>query len=770
VLLQPSTGVDPEYERLTAFATSRPAAYERRVVLLALLGYAYLVGALLAVVGLLAALGAFVLWWGSQGHTTGWFAFLWIGLGGLGLSMIHAFTITAPAPRGLPLVRGDHPDLLALIDELVARAGAPRLDHVLLVSDQHAGCVQLRRFGLFGPTQHYFVIGMTTLLAVTVEELRAILAHEIGHLSTQSGSTHAWIYGVRETWLRFLTSLHQRRSFTAGLFERIVAPYMAHFARYSFVLARQHEIEADRFGAGLCSARVMGDALIRLSLAERVMVRTADLSVGAARLESVGPAAQARLLLNTRIVDAAQDQRDLNAVIAGPAVIGDPHPSLAQRLSSLGVEGRVLEVPSPSAAERYFGTTVDEMCARVDNVIPAPTGEEAAADASDELVAPTAELAKLETVAVEDSTTEDLRHRAQLTDWLRGGVAALPVYTALAARDDALGHFGLGRLRLLSGDRSGLASLDRVIELDPELAGIAASIANDFLIAEGRAEEAVPYARIAEERFAEFAAKFQARFGLKVTDQITAHDLPAELAAQIGSMLSRVKPVARAYLVKKAEPDRPELRAYFLAVVYGTGWFLGNDQHEIERTTGRLQEGVATLSKEITVVGINFYAGRKAIEGIAESIVYIRPPESLPRQVLPRWGGRAQMLVLVTAVLYLLMYVYFVANIKPQYNALAGPLVLAPLVAIVGVLFWSRRDDNDAHRVVGLVGVGALIGMIIGAYVTEGEWTLALTPVLALGLLRPPADAPWTRAPLVVAASSIMGLALRLFAHYVLVG
>jgi hypothetical protein len=116
------------------------------------------------------------------------------------------------------------------------------------------------------------------------------------------------------------------------------------------------------------------------------------------------------------------------------------------------------------------------------------------------------------------------------------------------------------------------------------------------------------------------------------------------------------------------------------------------------------------------------------------------------------------------------MYIYLVANLDPGLNPIAGPIVVAPLIAIVAVLFWARRGDDTNRRIGGLVGVGALVGMVAGAYVTEGEWTFMLTPVLALGLLRPPANAPRILAALVVAAAALAGLAVRLFAHLVLVG
>jgi len=769
VSAEATAGIDPEYERLMAFAVAHPKDYERGVVLRAVLGYAYLVAALLAVVGLAVGLAAFLLWWRSLGHPTGIFAFLWMALAGLAVSIAHAFTITPPKPQGTSLARQDAPELFRLIDELVIGARATRVHEVLLVDGVHAACVQIRRFGLVGPTRRYLLVGVTTLLAVTPDEFQAILAHEIGHLSMQRGRSHAWAYGVRETWIRFFSSLHERRSILAGVFARLIGGYLAQFARYSFVLARQQEIDADRFGGTLCGSRTMGDALVRLAMAARVMARAAEVDVGVAALREMGPAARAQVLLHAEVA-SSQRERDLGAVLAEPAALGDPHPPLAERLRVLGVTGRVLDVAAPSAAQRYLGSRADELLALVHEAGGAVQKDRAIGSATDELAAPKSALARLEGTHLDSMSTDDLRRRAQLTDVLRGGRAALPVYAALAARGDALGHFGIGKLRLATGDESGLGSLDRVIELDKELAVAAASIAADFLAADGRAELAARYGRIADEHGAELEAIFEARTSLSVADDLTPHDLPGDLVTQVVAALARVTPVARAYLVKKVTNDRPDMRAYFLAVVYGTAWFLRTEQEDVDIMTGRLQEGIAALSPDITVVVVNRYRGRKEIEVVNESLIYDRPPESVPAQVLPRWGRRAQKLVLVVSVLYLLWYVFLVANLQPQFNSIAGPIVLAPLLAIVVGLFWSLRDEGVARRIAGLAAVSGLLGMLAGAYLTETEWSSVLLPVVALGLFRPPSGAPRLAGALVVALGALGGLAVRVFAHIVLVG
>ena len=59
---------DPKIAGLLELARRDPSGYERRVVLLAVLGYAYLVGALLLIVGLMAGLGAFLYGWAQAGH------------------------------------------------------------------------------------------------------------------------------------------------------------------------------------------------------------------------------------------------------------------------------------------------------------------------------------------------------------------------------------------------------------------------------------------------------------------------------------------------------------------------------------------------------------------------------------------------------------------------------------------------------------------------------------------------------------------------------
>ena len=765
---------DAKLDRLLAFARAHPAAYERRVLLFALLGYAYLVGILLLIVALMVGLALFLYGWAQAGALAALFTGVWIALITLGFTVLNAFTFTAPAPKGVLLDRVDSPELISLIEELRLQLHTAAIDEVLLTWEPGAACQQRVRFGPFGPTRRYLLLGLPALIAATPVELRAILAHEIGHLSTTNGRATAWVNGVRETWLRLLLALHEKRSLTTGLFARIFGWYMSPFQRYSFALARQQETSADQAAAEICGAPNLADALVRLAMLGRAIGRDVGLTVGMASFEGLAPAARTRELMRSQ-QDLAVSRRDLNAVLADDLDMDDAHPPLGARLASLGTEPRVPAPATTTAAGLYLGRRLDELCARVDELWRAesPLAKLVANSGTtirQEIATATEELARLETSAIAQSNIEDLRRRAKLTEWLRGANAALPIYDALAARDDPAGLAGAGRIRLATGDSSGLDLIDRAIALDRSTGALAASEARDFLVAEGRTEDAAKYGEILREEGAEAAATYAVRAQIRSDDEIAAHDLAPDVVAAIAETLSRVKPVARAYLVRKVIPESPGPGPLFLALVYRTSWFIGTDQADANTLTARISEAITHLVPDVTVVVANGWAGTRKVEELAGAIVYRAAPTSWSRSVLPIWGRRAQTLVLVLAVPYVLMYGYLVMNLEPQLNKVAAPIVMAPLVVILVLLYWGRRADDARRRIAALAGVAGLIGMLTGAFITEGEWTFALIPLLALGLFRPPANAPRVRAALIVGVALLSGLGLRLFAHVVLVG
>jgi hypothetical protein len=137
-----SAARDPEVARLRAWATERPREYERRVVLLALLGYGYLLVALMVVIGLVVGLAAFIIWRKSRDEFAPLFAPLFIGLITLTLAIVRSFTWTPPPPEGIRLQPVEFPDLFRLVEDIRRGLHASAIHEVLLGDEINAAVVQ----------------------------------------------------------------------------------------------------------------------------------------------------------------------------------------------------------------------------------------------------------------------------------------------------------------------------------------------------------------------------------------------------------------------------------------------------------------------------------------------------------------------------------------------------------------------------------------------------------------------------------------------------
>ena len=156
-----------------------------------------------------------------------------------------------------------------------------------------------------------------------------------------------------------------------------------------------------------------------------------------------------------------------------------------------GLEPRIPEAPERSAAEELLGKAFPGLKARLAEM----WRFEVAAWWNERYEYATAARKRL--AELEDEGVETWE-RAQLTEELEGGEAALPLYRALVEQDldDAPASFALGRALLAQGDEAGLVHLDRAMELAPEEAEPVREHAFGFLVRTGRGAEAKRYVQL----------------------------------------------------------------------------------------------------------------------------------------------------------------------------------------------------------------------------------------------------------------------------------
>ncbi|MBD8870345.1 M48 family metallopeptidase [Nocardioides donggukensis] len=285
----------------------------------------------------------------------------------LGIPIIRAMWVglkTPPAAAGgVLLTRGQQPGLWGEVDEIAAVVGTRVPDEIRLVQDVNAAVSERARFlGLVGGRRVMF-IGAPLLVGLTMQQLRSVLAHELGH------------YGHRHTALstvtyRGLVTLHQieQRLGPSTLTGRLFGAYGRLYARVSSRVNRRQELEADEFShrvAGREAASSAMRSIPALGAAWGFFLEDYAFPVPGSRPEELF-AGFGALLANP------QRQTELDEVRASPPESEpgpyDSHPSITQRIAyfeSLPEDGR----PDDGTPALGMVAAPDELLTRLEDEV-----------------------------------------------------------------------------------------------------------------------------------------------------------------------------------------------------------------------------------------------------------------------------------------------------------------------------------------------------------------------------------------------------------------
>jgi Zn-dependent protease with chaperone function len=256
-------------------------------------------------------------------------------------------------------LRGEEaPTLLADIAALKKRLGVSRRIRVRLDDSLNAAAVESRGlFGLLG-TQCTLLLGVPLLVALSREQMLAVIAHELGHLSRRHGLLGHWLYRARVGWIEYTQFVTESDS----PFDRAAAWYarrfLTHFSPRSFVHSRQCEYEADGDAAVAVGADRIAEALSRIAVLATLWEQHFPRAVARWKLKSADPPGDYYERFGTHVAEVplAHLEAWLAASMRAPSSWLDTHPSLAERLRALGQQA-TLAAPTSSAGLAFFGNS-----------------------------------------------------------------------------------------------------------------------------------------------------------------------------------------------------------------------------------------------------------------------------------------------------------------------------------------------------------------------------------------------------------------------------
>jgi Zn-dependent protease with chaperone function len=231
-----------------------------------------------------------------------------------------------PGPRLDPATQ---PRLFAEIRRTASATRQAEPADVFLLADVNAFVTHRGGFMGLG-SRRVMGLGLPLLQALTVPELRAVLAHEFGHLDGGDVALGPWIYSTRGALLRTLQDLHQHSQALTLPFQ-----WFANlFFRVTHAISRHQEVKADQL-----AARVVG----REPLASGLQATDAAAYVFAPYWHAnVYPLLSAGFLPPLAAgFDTFREAPWLAGLLSSrePAAENpfDTHPSLPARLAALGV-------------------------------------------------------------------------------------------------------------------------------------------------------------------------------------------------------------------------------------------------------------------------------------------------------------------------------------------------------------------------------------------------------------------------------------------------
>lgn len=295
----------------------------------ALIALGLLVGFYALAFGIVTGIGALLLWGVRTGHVRANQIGLLLAAVAIlrGVFFLDRGRHEAP-PVAIELRPAEEPRLWAEVCALAEAVRAPRPDTVYLVHDINAFVYQDSRLLGLRPGRMVLGIGVGLLAILRVDELRAVLGHELGHLGGGDTRYGPVVYRVKESIQRTVAQLG------GGLLAKPFVGYFQLFMRLTMSVSRRQEVAADVNAVRLGGRDAAADALERVVVASGVfefLVQEYAAPLWQARCWPVDLYGGLRRLL-AEPARAEQLQALRAALLAAPGDRWDSHPPLGERL------------------------------------------------------------------------------------------------------------------------------------------------------------------------------------------------------------------------------------------------------------------------------------------------------------------------------------------------------------------------------------------------------------------------------------------------------
>lgn len=274
-------------------------------------------------------------------------------------SIYKVFAFRIDPPEGLYLEFDEVPALKTLTEDICAELNNTKIDKLIIVDDTNAAIIQIPKFGVLGGYQNYLLIGMPLLLLLSPEQLKAVIAHEVSHVSNSHGKFSMWVSRMESIWVPLVKELHESTVLGDMFFLRFYNWYIINVVAIKFAANQIYEKDVDLEAAKIAGAQCLADALALINLFN---IYTEfgfwqDYYAQALSVKQPPPIVEHIVKFINKITNE-DCAFYFDALLHVERSLYDSHPSLKDRYDYLQAERRPPVIAKGRAAEAFIDETI----------------------------------------------------------------------------------------------------------------------------------------------------------------------------------------------------------------------------------------------------------------------------------------------------------------------------------------------------------------------------------------------------------------------------